>query len=67
MDEVVALRQQCKDILKRVPVLIGSASVQQVREFKKNHAAFLKLVDKTSATKASLQSLKNQLAALYGK
>lgn len=66
MDERDTLRKQIKDILKRVPAWINSASVQQVREFKKTHASAVKTAEKSTATKASLQDLKNQLTRLYG-
>ena len=65
MDPRTAIRQRLQEVWKRCPDWIGSASVQSVREYKKTHAAMMKLIDKSSATLSQLQAADNQTRTIY--
>lgn len=65
MDARESIRQRLKEAWKKCPDWIGSASVQSVHEYKKTHAAMMKLVDKSNATLSQLQAADNQTRALY--
>lgn len=60
-----AMRQNLLQIWRRVPAWIGSASVQQVREYKKTHAVITKLLAKSNLSQSELMGAHSQTLSIY--
>lgn len=60
--DIDRLRGNLEEKLRRVPDWVNGASVQAVRDYKKNYLAAKKLVAKSKATHSELQSAINSVS-----
>jgi hypothetical protein len=65
MDQREIIRASLREAWKKVPEWINGASVQEVRSYKKTHAAMHKLLDKSGTSLSELTGALNQTRTIY--